>query len=47
MTERKKFLLRLPPKLHDELRAWAEQEMKEATRLRRRKPRGIAHRPTR
>ena len=28
MTERKKFLLRLPPKLHEELRAWAEQEMR-------------------
>ncbi len=28
MAERKKFLLRLPPKLHEELRAWAEQEMR-------------------
>ena len=28
MSERKKFLLRLPPKLHEELRAWAEQEMR-------------------
>ena len=28
MSERKKFLLRLPPKLHAELRAWAEQEMR-------------------
>ena len=28
MTERKKFLLRLPPKLHEELRGWAEQEMR-------------------
>ena len=28
MSEKKKFLLRLPPKLHEELRAWAEQEMR-------------------
>ena len=28
MTERKKFLLRLPTRLHEELRAWAEQEMR-------------------
>ncbi|MCA8957976.1 MAG: toxin-antitoxin system HicB family antitoxin [Planctomycetes bacterium] len=28
MAERKKFLLRLPPALHEELRAWAEQEMR-------------------
>ncbi len=28
MAERKRFLLRLPPKLHEELRAWAEQEMR-------------------
>ena len=28
MAERKKFLLRLPPKLHEELRAWAEEEMR-------------------
>ena len=28
MAERKKFLLRLPPKLHEELRAWAEAEMR-------------------
>jgi hypothetical protein len=28
MAERKKFLLRLPPKLHEELRAWAEDEMR-------------------
>ncbi len=28
MAERKNFLLRLPPKLHEELRAWAEQEMR-------------------
>ena len=28
LTERKKFLLRLPPKLHEELRAWAEDEMR-------------------
>ena len=28
MAERKKFLLRLPPKLHEELRTWAEQEMR-------------------
>ena len=28
MTERKRFLLRLPPKLHEELRTWAEQEMR-------------------
>ena len=28
MTERKKFLLRLPPRLHEELRAWAAQEMR-------------------
>lgn len=28
MVERKKFLLRLPPKLHEELRGWAEDEMR-------------------
>ncbi len=28
MVERKKFLLRLPPKLHEELRAWAAEEMR-------------------
>ncbi len=28
MAERKNFLLRLPPKLHEELRGWAEQEMR-------------------
>lgn len=28
MAERKKFLLRLPPKLHEQLKAWAEQEMR-------------------
>ena len=28
MAERKKFLLRLPPKLHEELRIWAEDEMR-------------------
>ena len=28
MAERKKFLLRLPPRLHEELRAWAEAEMR-------------------
>ena len=28
MAERKKFLLRLPPALHEELRGWAEQEMR-------------------
>jgi hypothetical protein len=28
MPERKPFLLRLPPKLHEELRRWAEQEMR-------------------
>lgn len=28
MTERKKFLLRLPPKLHEELKGWAAQEMR-------------------
>ena len=26
--ERKPFLLRLPPELHDELRAWADQELR-------------------
>jgi hypothetical protein len=26
--ERKPFLLRLPPKLHEELRRWAAQEMR-------------------
>lgn len=26
--ERKPFLLRLPPDLHDELRTWAEQELR-------------------
>lgn len=28
MTDRKKFLLRLPPRLHEELKAWAAQEMR-------------------
>ena len=28
MVERKPFLLRLPPKLHDELKRWAAQEMR-------------------
>ncbi|MCE9637069.1 MAG: toxin-antitoxin system HicB family antitoxin [Planctomycetes bacterium] len=28
MTERKPFLLRLPPDLHDELRAWAEHDLR-------------------
>ncbi len=28
MAERKPFLLRLPPDLHDELRAWAEQDLR-------------------
>jgi hypothetical protein len=28
VTERKPFLLRLPPDLHDELRAWAEQDLR-------------------
>ncbi len=28
MAESKKFLLRLPPKLHEELRAWAAEEMR-------------------
>ena len=28
MSERKKFLLRLPPKLHEELRRWAEEDMR-------------------
>ncbi len=28
MAERKPFLLRLPPKLHDELKRWAAQEMR-------------------
>ncbi|HMV70211.1 MAG TPA: toxin-antitoxin system HicB family antitoxin [Myxococcota bacterium] len=28
MAERKPFLLRLPPDLHDELRAWADQELR-------------------
>lgn len=28
MPERKPFLLRLPPKLHDELKRWAAQEMR-------------------
>jgi len=28
MPERKPFLLRLPPKLHEELRRWAAQEMR-------------------
>ncbi len=28
MAEKKKLLLRLPQKLHDEIRAWAAQEMR-------------------
>ncbi len=28
MASRKPFLLRLPPKLHEELRRWAAQEMR-------------------
>lgn len=28
MAERKPFLVRLPPELHDELRAWADQELR-------------------
>ena len=28
MTERKPFLLRLPPKLLDELKRWAEQDLR-------------------
>ncbi|HMQ22029.1 MAG TPA: Arc family DNA-binding protein [Planctomycetota bacterium] len=28
MTDRKAFLLRLPQPMHDELRAWADQEMR-------------------
>ncbi len=28
MASRKPFLLRLPPKLHEELRRWATQEMR-------------------
>ena len=28
MPERKPFLLRLPPKLHNELKRWAAQEMR-------------------
>ena len=28
MAERKPFLLRLPPKLHDELKRWAAREMR-------------------
>lgn len=28
MRERKAFLLRLPPELHAQLRAWADQEMR-------------------
>jgi hypothetical protein len=28
LTDRKKFLLRLPPRLHEELKAWAAQEMR-------------------
>jgi hypothetical protein len=28
VTDRKKFLLRLPPRLHEELKAWAAQEMR-------------------
>jgi hypothetical protein len=28
MSERKNFLLRLPPELLDELKAWAEQELR-------------------
>ena len=28
MTERKPFLLRLPPDLHDELRAWADADLR-------------------
>lgn len=28
MSDRKAFLLRLPPELHNELRAWAAQEMR-------------------
>ena len=36
MAERKAFLLRLPPRLHQALKAWAEDEM----RFRRRRGRG-------
>ena len=28
MSKRKPFLLRLPPELHEELRRWAESEMR-------------------